>query len=209
MFIFLLCGGSVLFGRECTVFWPEVSRASVRGSDISTLTIFNLLTPLFLSHHTILILPIQGWKNIIAPSCLMQCKYAITDRYSGSQDPSSYYTWLQFLSHRPWMHHLLSTASTTLNEIICFAFWSALPKSYYHISVLSKLLSSYFLKFCQTMANVIVEDCFLWKRKRWSAHNCYPSSYLGHVTRLPTIQNDRRLDESVFPYNSNTQSTSR
>ena len=156
MFIFLLCGGSVLFGRECTVFWPEVSRASVRGSDISTLTIFNLLTPLFLSHHTILILPIQGWKNIIAPSCLMQCKYAITDRYSGSQDPSSYYTWLQFLSHRPWMHHLLSTASTTLNEIICFAFWSALPKSYYHISVLSKLLSSYFLKFCQTMANVIV-----------------------------------------------------
>ena len=156
MFIFLLCGGSVLFGCECTVFWPEVSRASVRGSDISTLTIFNLATPLFLSHHTILILPIQGWKNIIAPSCLMQCKYAITDRYSGSQDPSSYYTWLQFLSHRPWMHHLLSTASTTLNEIICFAFWSALPKSYYHISVLSKLLSSYFLKFCQTMANVIV-----------------------------------------------------
>ena len=156
MFIFLLCGRSVLFGCECTVFWPEVSRASVRGSDISTLTIFNLLTPLFLSHHTILILPIQGWKNIIAPSCLMQCKYAITDRYSGSQDPSSYYTWLQFLSHRPWMHHLLSTASTTLNEIICFAFWSALPKSYYHISVLSKLLSSYFLKFCQTMANVIV-----------------------------------------------------
>ena len=153
---FLLCGRSVLFGCECTVFWPEVSRASVRGSDISTLTIFNLLTPLFLSHHTILILPIQGWKNIIAPSCLMQCKYAITDRYSGSQDPSSYYTWLQFLSHRPWMHHLLSTASTTLNEIICFAFWSALPKSYYHISVLSKLLSSYFLKFCQTMANVIV-----------------------------------------------------
>ena len=54
------------------------------------------------------------------------------------------------------------------------------------------------------MANIIVEDCFLWKRKRWSAHNCYPSSYLGHVTRLPTIQNDRRLDESVFPYNSNT-----
>ena len=156
MFIFLLCGGSVLFGRECTVFWPEVSRASVRGSDISTLTIFNLPTPLFLSHNTILILPIQGWTNIIAPSCLMQCKYAITDRYSGSQDPSSYYTWLQFLSHRPWMHHLLSTASTTLNEIICFAFWSALPKSYYHISVLSKLLSSYFLKFCQTMANVIV-----------------------------------------------------
>ena len=156
MFIFLLCGRSVLFGCECTVFWPEVSRASVRGSDISTLTIFNLLTPLFLSHHTILILPIQGWTNIIAPSCLMQCKYAITDRYSGSQDPSSYYTWLQFLSHRPWMHHLLSTASTTLNEIICFAFWSALPKSYYHISVLSKLLSSYFLKFCQTMANVIV-----------------------------------------------------
>ena len=61
MFIFLLCGRSVLFGCECTVFWPEVSRASVRGSDISTLTIFNLLTPLFLSHHTILILPIQGW----------------------------------------------------------------------------------------------------------------------------------------------------
>ena len=54
------------------------------------------------------------------------------------------------------------------------------------------------------MANIIVEDCFLWKRKRWSAHNCYPSSYLGHVTRLPTIQNDRRLDESVFPYNTNT-----
>ena len=156
MFIFFLCGRSVLFGCECTVFWPEVSRASVRGSDISTLTIFNLATPLFLSHHTTLILPFQGWTNIIAPSCLMQCKYAITDRYSGSQDPSSYYTWLQFLSHRPWMHHLLSTASTTLNEIICFAFWSALPKSYYHISVLSKLLSSYFLKFCQTMANVIV-----------------------------------------------------
>ena len=117
---FFLCGRSVLFGCECTVFWPEVSRASVRGSDISTLTIFNLPTPLFLSHHTILILPIQGWKNIIAPSCLMQCKYAITDRYSGSQDPSSYYTWLQFLSHRPWVHHLLSTALTTLNEIVLF-----------------------------------------------------------------------------------------
>ena len=138
---FFLCGRSVLFGCECTVFWPEVSRASVRGSDISTLTIFNLPTPLFLSHHTILILPFQGWTNIIAPSCLMQCKYAITDRYSGSQDPSSYYTWLQFLSHRPWVHHLLSTALTTLIEIVLFYILKCIA---YHISVVSKSLLSSF-----------------------------------------------------------------